>query len=222
MAFDHAPLRNRPASALHRGVLYRSRIEAQWAAFFDALRIVHVHEPQTFAISPGVYVTPSFWLPQLKVWVDVKPADPEARGADRARIELFARQHPEARVWLTSGAPRPGDWHVEQLAGPGRPIARALLLADAGRPADRVWICGANDEAGERLIFDSIDIGRPNQAPGFGGSRPADPNSDSVMRIAYAHADQAGSEEARETWASIGAKLNRRAAGGRGMGQPFA
>jgi hypothetical protein len=43
-----------------------------------------------------------------------------------------------------------------------------------------------------------------------------------VMRIAYAHADQAGSEETRETWASIGATLNRRAAGGRGIGQPVA
>jgi hypothetical protein len=191
-------------------VIYASRLEAQWAAFLEALRIVHVYEPQTFALSPGVYFTPSFWLPQLKTWLDVRPAG-EGRDADRWKIELFARQHPEARVWVTSGAPRANDWHVEQLGGAGRAIGRGLVLADAGRPGDRIWICGTNDEASEHLIFNSIDIGRPNHAPGFGGSRPADPNSDPGMRIAYAHADGAGSDTNNESWTSVGASLRRHA-----------
>jgi hypothetical protein len=208
MAFDHAPLGLKEKRTRHRGQLYRSRLAAQWAAFLGAMRIAFVHEAETYAVSPGVYVTPTFWLPQLRTWLEVKPAG-EGRNAGRAAIELFAKQHPEARVWITSGAPRAGDWHIEQLAGlqggsQARPIARGLLLADAGRPGDRVWICGTNDEASEHLIFDSVDIGRPNHAPGFGGSRPADPNSDSIMRIAYAHAEQAGNGENEETWASLG------------------
>jgi hypothetical protein len=219
MAFDHAPLRIAPGKAtMHRGVLYRSRLAAQWAAFLDALRIAHVHEPQTFAVSPGVYFAPTFWLPQLKVWLEVKPADVDTREADRATIAAFAKQHPDTRVWVTSGAPRPGDWHVEQLAGAGRPIARGLLLADAGRPGDLVWMCGTNDQASEHLVFDPIDIGRPNHAPGFGGSRPADPNSDSAMRIAYAHADKAGGEDSEETWVSLGALARHRAVESRGRG----
>ena len=203
MAFDHAPLGLKQARTRHRGQVLRSALAAQWAAFLDAVRIAWVHEAETFAVSPGTYFTPSFWLPQLRTWLHVRPAG-EGRDADRAKIELFARQHPETRVWITSGAPRPGEWHIEQLAGPGRPIARGLLLADAGRPGDRVWICGTNDEASEHLIFDAVDIGRPNHAPGFGGSRPADPNSDAVMRIAYAHAEQAGNGENEETWTSLG------------------
>jgi hypothetical protein len=203
MAFDHAPLQPSQAKTLYRGVIYGSRLEAQWAAFLEALRIVHVYEPQTFALSPGVYFTPSFWLPQLKTWLEVRPAG-EGRNADRWKIDLFARQHPEARLWVTSGAPRASEWHIEQLDGAGRAIGRGLVLADAGRPGDRVWICGTNDEASEHLIFDSIDIGRPNHAPGFGGSRPADPNSDSAMRVAYAHAERAGGGESEENWASLG------------------
>jgi len=203
MAFDHAPLGLREKRTRHRGQLYQSKLAAQWATFLSAMRIAYVYEAETFAVSPGVYVTPTFWLPQLRTWLEVRPAG-EDRDAGRAAMELFAKQHPEARVWITSGAPRAGDWHIEQLGGPARPIARGLLLADAGHPGDRVWICGTNDEASEHLIFDSVDIGRPNHAPGFGGSRPADPNSDSVMRIAYAHAEQAGNSENEETWASLG------------------
>ena len=208
MAFDHAPLRTAQKKTLHRGVVCGSRLEAQWAAFLEALRIAHVYESQTFALSPGVYFTPSFWLPQLKTWLCIRPAG-EERDTDRWKIELFGRQHPETRLWITSGPPRASEWHVEQLAGTGRGIARGLVLADAGRPGDRVWICGTNDEASEHLIFDSIDIGRPNHAPGFGGSRPADPNSDTSMRIAYAHADGAGSDTDSESWAPLGASLRR-------------
>jgi hypothetical protein len=197
MAFDHAPLGLKEVGTPHRGRRYRSRLAAQWAAFLDAMRIAYVYEAETFALSPGVYFTPTFWLPQLRTWLEVRPAG-EGRDADRAKIELFSIQHPETRMWITS------EWHVEQLAEPARPIARGLLLADAGRPGDRVWVCGTNDEASEHLIFDSVDIGRPNHAPGFGGSRPADPNSDTLMRIAYAHAEQAGNGENEETWGSLG------------------
>src|SRR5689334_4243455 len=122
MAFDHAPLALKEKRTRHRGQFFRSPLAAQWAAFLSAMRITFVHEAETFAVSPGVYVTPTFWLPQLRTWLEVRPAG-EARDTGRAAIELFAKQHPRARVWVTSGAPRAGEWHIEQLAGPARPIA---------------------------------------------------------------------------------------------------
>ena len=82
MAFDHAPLGLREKRTRHRGQLYQSKLAAQWAAFLSAMRIAYVYEAETFAVSPGVYVTPTFWLPQLRTWLEVRPAG-EDRDAGR-------------------------------------------------------------------------------------------------------------------------------------------
>lgn len=208
MAYDHAALRfGQNADALsvetaYRGVLYRSKLAAQWAAFLDALRIEHSYRPKTFRLAGTTPFTPDFWLPQLSAWLIVKPADLATRGADRWKAELFARDQSGSRIWISSGAPRSGEWHVEQLAGPARPIARAMLLADASLPGERVWMCGANDGS-DRLVFDPVDFA--GSSPVSAASSPADPNRDTVMRIAYSHADRVESEG----WASVGMLAGR-------------
>lgn len=204
MAYDHAALRfGQNWDALdkqtpYRGDLYASKLAAQWAAFFDVLRIEHVYRPAAFRLAAAVSFTPDFWLPRLGAWLMVRPADPAIRNADRWKAELFAREQPACRVWIASGEPRAGEWHVEQLGGSARPIARALLLADADHPAERVWICGANDDS-ERLIYDPVDLA--GCAPGVGSGRPADPNSDPLMRIAYGHVENLNDE----AWAPLAA-----------------
>ena len=209
MAYDHAALRfGQNADALsvetaYRGVLYRSKLAAQWAAFLDALRIEHSYRPSTFRLAGATPFTPDFWMPQLNAWLIVKPADPTIRGADRWKAELFAREQAGSRVWISSGAPRAGEWHVEQLGVAARPIARALLLSDAATPGERVWICGATDDS-ERLVFDPINLAGRQPAEG----QPADPNRDTVMRIAYGHAERLEGE----TWTSVGMIARRRAA----------
>lgn len=57
---------------LHQGVRYRSRLEARWAVFFDALAIRHEYEPQGYRTSYGNYL-PDFWLPQFAAFAEVKP-----------------------------------------------------------------------------------------------------------------------------------------------------
>jgi hypothetical protein len=96
------------------------------------------------------------------------------------------------------------------------PIARGMLLVDASEPQARVWVCGANDELAQRLVFDAIEVGsgrscvRPR-------SFPADPNADSVMRMAYA---QAAHFEG-DSWRSIGSAV-RYAEPRRAVGYPAA
>jgi hypothetical protein len=210
MAYDHAALRyGQNADALdkdtpYRGVLYRSKPAAQWAVFLDALRIEHIYRPTTLRLAVTTPFTPDFWLQRLNTWLIVRPADPVVRSADGWKAELFARDHPSCRVWVSSGAPRPGEWHVEQLGGAARPIARAILLADAARPAERVWICGANDDS-ERLVFDPVDLA--GCKPDIRGGCPADPNRDALMRIAYGHVERF--EE--ESWTNMGASARRMA-----------
>lgn len=56
----------------YRGVRYRSRLEARWAVFFDALGIRHEYEPQGYRTSWGNYL-PDFWLPAFACFAEVKP-----------------------------------------------------------------------------------------------------------------------------------------------------
>lgn len=204
MPLDHAALRfSRNADpeavdTVHGGIRYRSRTQARWAVFLDTLGLEHAYEPKRFLLGGGISLTPDFLLPSLNAWLIVNSADPAIREADRWKAGLFASEHPEFRIWLSSGAPRPGEWHLEQLGE--TPITRGMLLADASEPAARVWICGANDERASRLVFDAIEVGtgRSISRP---RSFPADPNTDSLMRMAYGQVERF--EE--ETWASLGA-----------------
>lgn len=225
MPLDNLALRFQPnadpaaVDSVYGGVRYHSKRHAQWAVFLDSLGLVHAHRPRSFRLGRSTVYTPDFWLPELNAWLEVKSEVAATREADSWKAEQFARQHPEFRVWLSSGAPRPGEWHLEQLAGAGPVIARGLLLADTGAPHNRIWVCGSNEENSDRLVFDAIEIGtgksevRPR-------SFPADPNTDVSMRLAYGCVEHFTAE----TWASIGMAGRRLAADhrARGAGQHHA
>lgn len=65
----------------YAGCYFRSRLEARWAVFFDAMRIRWQYEPQGILVSkrlepwsddpPRPYL-PDFLLPDLALWVEVK------------------------------------------------------------------------------------------------------------------------------------------------------
>lgn len=71
-----------PIETEYAGCLFRSRLEARWAVFFDALDITWEHEPEGFETSAGRYL-PDFRIriPQTKdygqhfQWFEVKPQD---------------------------------------------------------------------------------------------------------------------------------------------------
>lgn len=56
----------------YRGHLFRSRLEARWAVFFDALGVRWLYEHEGFATPSGPYL-PDFILPDLRLIVEVKP-----------------------------------------------------------------------------------------------------------------------------------------------------
>lgn len=70
----------------YKGFLFRSRLEARYAVFFDALSLKWEYEKEgynlgelkwDFDIPPDaptgdVWYLPDFWLPELSMWVEVK------------------------------------------------------------------------------------------------------------------------------------------------------
>lgn len=60
----------------YKGYRFRSRLEARWAVFFDALNIKWEYEPEGFDLL-GEWYLPDFWLPTFNggMYCEVKPID---------------------------------------------------------------------------------------------------------------------------------------------------
>ncbi|RPH48378.1 MAG: hypothetical protein EHM85_00310 [Desulfobacteraceae bacterium] len=61
-----------PIETYYRGYRFRSRLEARWAVFFEHMGITFQYEPEGYKLPSGWYL-PDFWLPQVKMWAEVKP-----------------------------------------------------------------------------------------------------------------------------------------------------
>jgi hypothetical protein len=57
----------------YKGYKFRSRLEARWAVFFDALGIEWEYEVEGFILPNGQKYLPDFWLPILECYAEVKP-----------------------------------------------------------------------------------------------------------------------------------------------------
>lgn len=65
---------------LYKGYKFRSRLEARWAVFFDALELEWEYEPEGFVVGDGINYLPDFrvtWNPGEQThFVEIKPLGP--------------------------------------------------------------------------------------------------------------------------------------------------
>lgn len=130
----------RPIPTRHAGVTFRSRLEARWARFFDALGLRWEYEPQGFQLPSGDCYLPDFWLPGICCYVEVKPV-----GGDFGKARELAAASGKP-VWLAEGLPS-DEW--QKVAGGEWPCAH--IHTGKGR---LWWGCG-EEESGP---FDSGDV----------------------------------------------------------------
>lgn len=87
----------------YAGYKFRSRLEARWAVFFDALGIKWEYEPEGFILADGTWYLPDFWLPRFcgdgGLWIEVKPC-----GGDFSTAKKFARDTGKS-ILLAEGTP---------------------------------------------------------------------------------------------------------------------
>jgi len=65
---------NTRASAIqtrYAGHLFRSRLEARWAVFFNFMGIPWLYEPEGFFVN-GIPYLPDFYLPECGTWIEIK------------------------------------------------------------------------------------------------------------------------------------------------------
>lgn len=85
----------------YAGCRFRSRTEARWAVFFDALGLTWEYEKEGFELPSGRYL-PDFWLPDLGGWIEVKGTWPTS--AERKLISELMEGSGQCAA-IVSGAP---------------------------------------------------------------------------------------------------------------------
>jgi hypothetical protein len=89
---------------IYNGYRFRSRLEARWAVFFDALGIKYEYEKEGYRLSRGrlgsLDYLPDFWLPQWNCWIEIKGQDPTPQ--ERAKAH-FLSLHSKKAVYIFAG-----------------------------------------------------------------------------------------------------------------------
>ena len=87
----------------YQGYRFRSRLEARWAVFFDAMGIQWEYEPEGYALEDGTLYLPDFWLNiNRRMFPGEQKSRPgcfvEVKGfmtdADAHKIILFSKKQP--------------------------------------------------------------------------------------------------------------------------------
>jgi hypothetical protein len=74
----------------YNGNFFRSRLEARWAVFFDALGVPYEYEAEGYDLPEGQRYLPDFWLPRESFFIEVKPHEPSVVEVAKARALVKA------------------------------------------------------------------------------------------------------------------------------------
>jgi len=77
----------------YRGHYFRSRLEARYAVFFDALNEKWVYEKEGYDLDEGDFYLPDFWLPRLECHVEIKGQYPKKEEIRKCRKLQFFTEH---------------------------------------------------------------------------------------------------------------------------------
>lgn len=87
----------KPIETKYKGILFRSRLEARWAYFFDLIGVQWEYEPEGYVLPSGPYL-PDFWLPKvslrgarLGLFVEVKPTADNDDDRFREFVEVIEK-----------------------------------------------------------------------------------------------------------------------------------
>jgi len=123
----------------YAGVMFRSRLEARWAVFFDTLGIRWDYEPEGYQFEDGTRYVPDFWLRKkpllMSGFFEVKPAggmDDEA--LRRARLLAHAARED---VWIVESSYFPDARSRAQ----DFPLIYSIGWMDVGAPLYEVEHC---------------------------------------------------------------------------------
>ena len=163
------------------GHRFRSRTEARWAVFFKTAGIEYEYERAGLVLDGKPYL-PDFWLPKMKLWLEVKGADPTPEEYKLCELLAAATGY---GVMLAVGAPEPKEqihWYPPK---PDYMDGCRYYIADDRRNDNEFWLM-SDDPSG-------FSIG-----PEYGPNHMKEPLVHSASKAGYEAAKAARFEHGEE------------------------
>lgn len=63
---------------------FRSRLEARWSLFFDAIGVLYVYEPRVFDLG-WIHYLPDFYIPSIRAYIEIKGKRPTLTEVTKAK-----------------------------------------------------------------------------------------------------------------------------------------
>lgn len=90
----------------YKGYRFRSRLEARWAVFFDALGLRWEYEKEGYDLGAAGWYLPDFWLPEWEMWTEIKPSSVDIPTSDETKERMFQLSNMTGHdALLISGTP---------------------------------------------------------------------------------------------------------------------
>lgn len=97
------------------GTTYRSRTEARWAIFFEALGVEAEYEAHPIRLSTGAGYLPDFYIPAFRAWFEVKARNDAIVTEEASKARQLAADRQGERVWLAIGPPSSDEPNILTL-----------------------------------------------------------------------------------------------------------
>ncbi len=104
----------KPITTVYNGYKFRSRLEARWAVFFDAMGIDYDYEPEGYDLGDAGWYLPDFWLPikdtnhphypNAGYFIEIKPVQPSAEEIVKCKALTQETKHVCKMLWGKPGA----------------------------------------------------------------------------------------------------------------------
>lgn len=159
---------------VYKGFRFRSRLEARYGVFFEALGIKYEYEKEGFDLGEFRYL-PDFYLPEYSCWIEIKseyPSDDEGRKAGLLAyhtgqwVDIFyglPGTEDFGCISYVSNAPSSSlAWHAEQAIERGE----GWFLASLRNDHDRYYWDGLVDK------YDQAHPDKPLYLPTISYSEP--------------------------------------------------
>lgn len=140
---------------LYKGYRMRSRLEARWAVFFDALGVQWEYEKEGYDLGEDGWYLPDFWLPNFEWWIEIKPSSPSVK--EISRIQTLAERTGFIAL-LVNGSCWPQEYDIDIAT----PQMSNLMVSWKGYGAERwQWaLCDNKANEANLVVVEQANGGR--------------------------------------------------------------
>lgn len=147
----------KPIETVYNGYRFRSRLEARWAVFLDALRIPYEFEHQGYDLGEWGWYLPDFWLPREEAYVEIKPFNQwfyDPKYEELSKLGCW--------VFHVAGNPWPGEYRIAVYEDGACWGAEPYIFAEGRRVEGELWLASDYEQTCVmRLSDEPRDYDRP-------------------------------------------------------------